>query len=92
MNKHLNIKTFKLFSIDSIRGKVIPIKKTKYKKKETEGGLEDCLELGVGSRVMLRRNSAVESGLMNGSLGTVVILQQNSHNHIYKIFVLSNNF
>ena len=36
------------------------------------GGLTHILHLGVGSRVMLRRNIAIGDGLVNGAAGTVV--------------------
>lgn len=36
------------------------------------GGLIDMLKIGVGSRVMLRRNISVAEGLVNGATGTVV--------------------
>ena len=34
-------------------------------------GLESKLTLAVGARIMLRRNIDVESGLVNGVIGTV---------------------
>jgi len=35
-------------------------------------GLESCLQLCIGAKVMLRRNMKVECGLVNGSIGSVV--------------------
>ena len=43
-----------------------------YKDDSKCGGLSKTLELGVGSRVMLRRNKNVKLGLVNGAMGTVV--------------------
>lgn len=38
------------------------------------GGLTDSLRIGVGSRVMLRRNIATQDGLVNGAAGVVISL------------------
>lgn len=40
-------------------------------------GLEAVLTLAVGARVMLRRNIAVKSGLVNGAIGTVRSISPN---------------
>jgi len=43
-----------------------------YKDENKCGGLCTELELGIGSRVMLRRNKNVRHGLVNGAMGTVM--------------------
>ena len=43
-----------------------------YKNETKCGGFSTTLELGKGSRVMLRRNTNVKKGLVNGALGTIV--------------------
>ena len=40
-------------------------------------GLEKVLNLCIGAKVMLKRNKSVESGLVNGALGTVVDFSEN---------------
>jgi len=48
--------------------------KTKKSKKDVNAtaGLEDTLKIGIGARIMLRRNISVEENLVNGSMGTIV--------------------
>ena len=34
-------------------------------------GLDKCLWLSIGAKVMLKRNISVEAGLVNGAVGTI---------------------
>ncbi len=43
----------------------------KHLKKNETAGFEQVLRLGVGARVMLRRNMSYKKGLINGSIGVV---------------------
>ncbi len=43
-----------------------------YQDEKRCGGLPKHLELGVGTRVMFRKNKDVKKGLVNGALGTIV--------------------
>ena len=64
------IKTEKIKAVDFINNKLLRYKNTKTKACET-AGLENQLEIGINSRVMLRRNINVSNGLCNGAIGTV---------------------
>ena len=64
------IKTENIKAVDFINNKLLRYKNTKTKACET-AGLENQLEIGINSRVMLRRNINVSNGLCNGTIGTV---------------------
>lgn len=73
----LKLETISLFAVDRERkskeSQVINRKHKMAKKKTSEtAGLEYCLVIGVGSRVMLRRNLGSEYGLANGAIGEVI--------------------
>ena len=50
-------------------------------------GLESCLKLSSGTRVMLRRNIDTGKKLVNGSTGTIVDLKYNQHAQVQQIVV-----
>ena len=83
ITKELKIQTNNIEALDSDKSRILfnrepnqnPIKRkraTKHKKISQTAGLETYLNVGVGSRVMLRRNIDNSKGLVNGALGTVV--------------------
>ena len=49
------------------------------------------MEIGIGSRVILRRNTDVSRGLINGALGTVVGFNYDIHKYIDQILVQFDN-
>lgn len=53
--------------------------------------METVLTIGIGARVMLRRNLAVEVGLMNGSVGTVTDIVRNNSGVVTGIIVNFDN-
>lgn len=55
------------------------------------GGLLQNLSIGVGSRVMLKKNLKTESGLYNGAMGTVVEIIVNDENEPSSIVVKFDN-
>lgn len=50
--------------------------------------LLDILELGIGARAMLVRNTNTEDGLVNGAFGTITGLEKSSDNVIKAVFML----
>ena len=50
-------------------------------------GLESCLRVSVGSRVMLRRNIDTGKKLVNGSTGTIINLKVNQYDQVQQIVV-----
>lgn len=54
-------------------------------------GLEETLKIGIGARVMLRRNLEVKSGLVNGSLGVVTDITFDDRNSVSRIVVQFDN-
>ena len=50
-------------------------------------GLESCLRVSVGTRVMLRRNLDTGKKLVNGSVGTITNLNFNQYNEVQQIGV-----
>jgi len=67
-----------------------------YKKAEQDttrtAGLESCLQLCIGAKVMLRRNKDVEAGLVNGSLGTVAGLERRTRKGAVEIVQIKVQF
>ena len=65
------------------------VRAEEWKKKSSEtAGLDALLKIGVGARVMLRRNLNVEKGFVNGSLGTVKKILFNELRQPYEIEVV----
>ena len=66
-------------------------KKRRRAKKITKisetAGLEANLKIGINSRVMLRRNTDVSTGLVNGALGVVTGFHKTVNGDILKIKV-----
>ena len=50
-------------------------------------GLEGCLKVAVGTRVMLRRNIDTGKKLVNGSVGTITNLKSNQNGHVRQIVI-----
>jgi ATP-dependent exoDNAse (exonuclease V) alpha subunit len=69
------------------------LKKRKKKEKTTNdtAGLETILKVGIGSRIMLRRNINMEKGLVNGALGYVTKIFKNVYNFVYALNILFDN-
>jgi hypothetical protein len=70
-----NQKCFTINAVDTFAdgpdtGKIAP-RKALYKNEEKCGGLLDSMSIGIGARVMLRRNMDTSKGLVNGSIGTI---------------------
>lgn len=82
-----SIKTIKISAIDFINNKLVNKFNQKSKASET-AGLENFLEIGINSRVMLRRNINIGSGLCNGAIGTVKVIVKNQMGFITKIKIL----
>jgi hypothetical protein len=59
-----NVKTFKKRTTSTT-------KRLKKKKSKDTAGLEDCIEIGINSSGMLRKNIILEKGLVNGALGYI---------------------
>lgn len=81
MNELLEIKLHSIKAVDSNQNSKLKFKEPNYKKKRNlkakkiktskSAGLEHELNLGINSRIILRRNIDVPKGLCNGALGTV---------------------
>jgi ATP-dependent DNA helicase PIF1 len=54
-------------------------------------GLETQLRLGVGARVMLRRNIDMENGLVNGSIGTIQSFEFEANGQVKKLDISFDN-
>ena len=72
-------------------GQRIKKRSTKKTKISETAGLETTLRLGINSRVMLRRNTDVSKGLVNGALGTVTEFHKLANGQIAKIKVKFDN-
>jgi hypothetical protein len=74
MQNYLNIKIINIeaedFNVNS--KKITNQKNIKPKKLNLTAGLENCLSVGINSKIMLRRNLNVEKGLSNGRIGRVI--------------------
>ena len=77
-------KVHKLMCVDDIDETSSTLKWTKRANKQLEkvnsdcnqtAGLQACLHIAVGARVMLRRNINTKAGLVNGAIGTVLSIQ-----------------
>jgi len=64
------------------------LQETKRRKASDSGGLVEVLRLGVGARVMLRRNKSLAHGLVNGARGTVTKVVMRSTGAVDEIHVL----
>ena len=91
----LKIETIDIFTDDCKYNKR-SLKKNDFnnnKKKKTNetAGLEQCLKVGNGSRVMLRRNLNMEKRLVNGALGIFTKIIKNEFNFVCGIEILFDN-
>jgi PIF1-like helicase/Helicase len=67
--------------------KVNPKQQAKVEKASDTAGLEKILRIGVEARVMLKRNVSLQSGLVNGALGTVRKINTNKRGVVTEIVV-----
>ena len=94
ISKALNIDAVEIFADDCKYNKRLNRMDNKTKNKNNKSssndtaGLESFLKLGIGSRIMLRRNINMEKGLVNGALGYVVKIIKNEFNYVNAIDVL----
>jgi len=65
--------------------------KAKKRKTAHTAGLEQTLNLGINSRVILKRNIDLDKGLCNGALGTVKSLNFINNQQVISIKVLFDN-
>jgi len=58
-----------------VEDKLIPNVEAAYRKVDEDitrtAGLDKCIWLSIGAKVMLKRNISVEAGLVNGAVGTI---------------------
>ena len=87
MTKLNKIETIQLNSEDD----GFTVKKNFKQKASETAGLEKALTLGIGSRVMLRRNIDVAEGMCNGAIGTVTDICYNNNNYVTAIYVKFDN-
>ena len=80
VSNQLKLNVYKIDAIDSNQNLKLNFKNLNYKNKRLlkskkkisqTAGLESILEIGIGSRVMLKKNIDVGNGLCNGALGIV---------------------
>lgn len=92
----LKLNLHKVEAIDSNPNYKLNFKNTNYKKKRLlkskkktsqTAGLESILEVGIGSRVMLKKNIDVDNGLCNGALAMVTNICFDSNNNVDYITV-----
>ena len=72
------------------QNKIVKNNKSLKKNNET-AGLDKTLCIGIGSRVMLRRNINCENGLVNGALGFVTKIVKNQYNHVFALDIQFDN-
>jgi hypothetical protein len=93
-----NINTLNIYAEDTEIGIIrrrkneslrLKLKSKKEGKKASEtAGLEECLKLGVNSRVMLRRNIDLSAGLCYGKLGYVKKIVFGQNNYVDSLVIL----
>ena len=76
--------------------KLLPKVNKAYKKVDEDitrtAGLDKCLRVCIGAKVMLKRNIDVEAGMVNGAVGVVTGFQQSDTDNENKIFSVSVKF
>ena len=87
VSKLLKINTVKIIAEDSNNKFKLKINRTKKNVQDT-AGLEEVLDIGINSRIMLRKNIIFNKGLVNGALGYVKKLNKNVNNYINSIEIL----
>lgn len=87
--KHNNVKIFTVYSEDRIvNTKKQPSKYAVPDEVNLTGGIPKRIELGIGARVMLKRNIQTEAGLCNGVIGTVTDFVWNKNHKIIEIICI----
>ena len=94
LNKRSHGEIVDIYSLDEIDCKFKNMKENAQKKLEkmdlddrNTAGLERCLRLSIGTRVMLRRNLDTAKKLVNGSTGSILHLKTDTNNQVQNIVV-----
>lgn len=95
MSDLTNIQVYEINAEDTEIGvvkRLRVVKETKKIKKASEtAGLEECLKIGLNSRVMLRRNIDLSKGLCNGKLGYVKKVNFGMNNRVESLQIIFDN-
>ena len=95
MTSLTNIKTISILAEDTNSHKKCIINKKIHndmnENASKTAGLERVLQIGINSKVILRRNLDVSKGLCNGSMEIVTGISQNKNGYVNHLFVQFNN-